>query len=329
MEHYTSLESIYLQDVWLTIGTFDGIHLGHQEIILSLVSGARRAGARSVALTFFPPPAVVLKKRTDPYYLTSPDERADLIGSLGVDVVITHPFTLQLATRSAEDFMRELMVHLGLKHLCVGYDFALGRKREGDVERLEALGKQLGYTLQIVSAVSKNGQVVSSSLIRSFLASGEVDRVADLLGRPYRIDGEVVIGDGRGKLLGIPTANLSVWNERALPKAGVYACRVILDGRVWGAVTNIGVRPTFESQPVAPRVETHILDFSNEIYGRHLCLEFIQQLRDETRFSGPEALVEQIHRDISHTREVLASEGTERSLISGLFSGGDCHAPVS
>jgi len=328
MQHYNSLNSVQLQDVWLTIGTFDGVHKGHQEIIRSLVSGARRAGALSAALTFFPPPAVVLKKRSDPYYLSSPAERAELLGRLGVDVVITHPFSPQLASQAAQDFMADVVAHLGLRHLCVGYDFALGRKREGDVHALQKLGEQFGYTLQVVPAVVVDGQVVSSSLVRSYLAAGEVDRAAGLLGRPYRIYGGVVPGDGRGKLLGIPTANLKVWNERAIPKAGVYACRATVNGQEWGAVTNIGVRPTFESQPVPPRVETHILDFSSEIYGQQLCLEFLKQLRDETRFPNPDALVEQIYRDISQAREVCESDLSQREFEVETLSGGDCHAPV-
>jgi riboflavin kinase/FMN adenylyltransferase len=251
------------------------------------------------------------------------------MGRLGVDVVITHPFSPQLASRTAQDFMADVAAHLGLRHLCVGYDFALGRKREGDVHALQVLGEQLGYTLQVVPAVEVDGQVVSSSMIRSYLASGEVNRAAGLLGRPYNVSGEVVPGDGRGKLLGIPTANLNIWNERAIPKAGVYACRATIDGREWGAVTNIGVRPTFESQPVPPRVETHILDFSDEIYGQQLCLEFLRQLRDEIRFPGPAALVEQIHRDITQAQDVFESDSSQRTLEVGTLLSGSCNAPVS
>jgi len=307
MQHFHSLDGVYLNDVWLTIGTYDGVHRGHQEIIRRIVSGARQSGGLAVALTFFPPPAVVLKKRTEPYYLTSPEERAALLGELGVDVVITHPFTLQVAAMSAREFMATLHEHLGLKHLCVGYDFALGRGREGDVPMLQRLGDEFGYSVQAVQPVEIDGKVVSSSLIRAHLAAGEVEQVARLLGRPYQVGGEVVLGDRRGKLLGIPTANLSVWAERALPKAGVYVCHARLKNRMWGAVTNVGVRPTFESQPVQPRVEAHILDFGEEIYGQQLFLDFLAHLRDEARFPSVQALVEQISKDISRARIILDS----------------------
>jgi riboflavin kinase/FMN adenylyltransferase len=307
MQHYYSFEDVHLENVWLTIGTFDGVHLGHQEIVRNMVVGARRERALTVALTFFPPPAVVLKKRSEPYYLTTPEERASLLGELGIDVVITHPFSLELASMTARDFMLLLYAHLRPRHLCVGYDFALGRGREGTVSTLQILGEEFGYTVQSIPAVKVNGNVVSSSQIRAHLAAGEVEQVALLLGRPYPVRGEVERGDGRGKLLGIPTANLSVWSERAIPKAGVYVCHALVDGRSWGAVTNVGVRPTFENQPVRPRVETHILDFNKDIYGQEVLLEFLDHLRDETRFPNPQALVDQIHKDISRARSVLAT----------------------
>jgi riboflavin kinase/FMN adenylyltransferase len=180
------------------------------------------------------------------------------------------------------------------------------------------LGEEFGYGVQAIPPVEVDGKVVSSSLIRAHLAAGEVEQAARLLGRPYQVGGEVVLGDGRGKLLGIPTANLSVWSERALPKAGVYVCRAQVNGRLWGAVTNVGVRPTFENQPVQPRVETHILNFQDEIYGQEVDLEFLAYLRDEARFPNPQALVEQIHKDILQARKILDSSlefrmsGTER-----------------
>jgi riboflavin kinase / FMN adenylyltransferase len=307
MQHFYSLDGVYLNDVWLTIGTYDGVHRGHQEIIRRIVSEARQSGGLAVALTFFPPPAVVLKKRTESYYLTSPEERAALLGALGVDVVITHPFNLQVAAMSAREFMTSLHEHFGLKHLCVGYDFALGRGREGDVPMLQRLGGEFGYSVEAVKPVEIDSKVVSSSLIRTYLAAGDVEQAAQLLGRPYQVGGEVVLGDRRGKLLGIPTANLSVWAERALPKAGVYVCHALLKNRMWGAVTNVGVRPTFENQPVQPRVEAHILDFREEIYGEQLSLDFLAHLRDEARFPSVQALVEQINKDISRARIILDS----------------------
>ncbi len=307
MQHYWSLESIQLKDAWITIGSFDGVHLGHQAIIQKVVTGAHALGAPAVVLTFDPHPAVVLGKRPEPYYLTTPEERADLLGGLGIDVVITHAFNQDVAAITARSFISRLKSHLGLRHLCVGHDFALGRNREGDVTFLSKLGEEFGYQVDVVPPFKIDGKVVSSSRIRACLVEGDVEQALHLLGRPYQINGEVISGDGRGKTIGIPTANLSIWSKRALPDAGVYVCNAHVNGIVWGAVTNIGVRPTFEDQSVSQRVETHILDFDEDIYGQGVLLDFLSYIRAERRFDGVEALVEQIQRDISQARKKLSS----------------------
>lgn len=305
MGHFWSLEEIQLNDAWLTIGSFDGVHRGHQEIIHYLTGGANAAGAPAVVLTFFPHPAVVLGKRQDPFYLTSPVERAELLEKFGVDMVITHPFNLQVAQTSARDFVSEIYNHLHFSHLWVGHDFALGRGREGNVPTLQKFGEELGYQLHVLEPVKAGSEVVSSSLVRKALADGDVEQAAHLLGRPYRIPGKVIHGDGRGRSLGIPTANLEIWAERAIPKAGVYVCQAQVDGKSWGAVTNIGIRPTFENQPASPRVETHLLEFDRDLYGQEISLEFISRLRDEQRFSSVQELVDQIHQDIELARKAL------------------------
>jgi riboflavin kinase/FMN adenylyltransferase len=256
-------------------------------------------------LTFHPHPAVVLGKRNSPFYLTTPEERAERMGELGVDVVITHPFTQQVANTSARDFIAQLYAHLHINCLCVGHDFALGKGREGDVPTLRRLGEEFGYQVHIVEPVEVDGKVVSSSLIRAALADGDVEMAARLLGRPYEISGEVVHGDSRGRSIGIPTANLAVRADRALPKPGVYTCQATLQGARFGAVTNVGYRPTFNDQAPAPTVEAHLLDFDGEIYGAFLCLAFITRLRDEKRFENVQALVEQIRRDIQRGRQIL------------------------
>lgn len=307
MQHYWSLEDVHLHDTWLTIGSFDGVHRGHQEIIQHLAAGAHAVSAPAVVLTFFPHPAVVLGKRQDPFYLTSPDEKAALLGSLGVDFVITHPFNHQVAKTTAREFVSRLHQHLNFSHLWVGYDFALGRGREGDIPTLRSFGEQFGYTLHVVDPVTSSSETISSSQIRKALAEGNVELSAHLLGRPYLITGKVVHGDGRGRSLGIPTANLQVWPERALPKSGVYVCQARVAGKTWGAVTNVGVRPTFENQPESPRVEAHILEFDKDLYDQKLQLEFIARLRDERRFSSIQELVAQIQRDIEQAREVLTT----------------------
>lgn len=309
MQHLTSLEHLHLDHTWATIGSFDGVHRGHQVIISKLVAGAHQSGAQAAVVTFFPHPAVVLRGSQGPFFLTTPEERAQLLEELGVDVVVTLHFDRQMAALTAEEFMRNISDHLGLRRLFVGYDFALGRGREGNVDRLRQLGEQMGYTLEANESFEIGGEPVSSSRIRGLLTRGAVDEAALLLGRPYSLSGEVIHGDGRGRTLGIPTANISVWQERIIPAVGVYATWAIVDGERLASVTNIGVRPTFENQPVFARVEAHLLDADLDLYEKKVKLEFIQYLRREQRFPSIQELLDQIHRDIQQSREVLAHAG--------------------
>jgi riboflavin kinase/FMN adenylyltransferase len=246
-----------------------------------------------------------LGKRSNPLFLTTPEERAALLGELGVGAVITYPFNVATSQMSALEFMSQLHQHLGIRQLFVGENFALGKGREGNVSRLREIGEDLGYSVNIVPAVMNGDVVISSSQIRSLLLEGDVVHAARLLGRSYMITGHVVHGDDRGKLLGIPTANLSIWAERTIPKVGVYVCRALVEGKYWGAVTNIGIRPTFENLPVTPRVEAHLLDFNDDIYNRQISLEFVARLRDEKRFLDIQSLIHQIHTDVDRAREIL------------------------
>lgn len=308
--HYRSLDDPDLPSpapdgAWLTIGLFDGVHRGHAAIIRRLVNEAHANGGRAVVLTFHPHPAAVLRGRNGPQYLTSPDERAELLQEMGVDVVITEPFTRELAARSAEVFMTLLSNRLGLRRLLVGHDFALGRNREGDLPRLQELGKQLGYTVSVVHPVRMAGEVVSSSRIRTALAEGDVRLARRLLGRPYQVQGKIIPGDGRGRMIGIPTANLEIDPECILPKVGVYACRAGQGTCDHRAVSNIGLRPTFTGSDALPRLETHLIDQESDLYGKTLKVAFLAHLRDEQRFSGVEALVAQIQADIRRARRLL------------------------
>ncbi len=309
MQHFTSLEPLRLQGAWVTIGAFDGVHRGHQALLRDFVAEARAHNAPAVVVTFYPHPAEVLGNRRNPFYLSTPEEKAALIARLGVDVLVTHPFNREVAQRSARDFMEDLHAHLGLRRLWVGYDFALGRHREGDIPTLRRLGEALGYTLHVVEAYRQDGMVVSSTRIRQALSAGDVALAARLLGRPYAVPGKVTRGDGRGRQLGFPTANLAVWPKRMMPAAGVYACQAEAGGEVYPAVVNLGVRPTFEQRPVAPRLEAHLLDFSGDLYGQTLTLHFIARLRPEQRFPSAEALAAQIARDVAAAREALQHSG--------------------
>ncbi len=306
MQHFWSLNDVQLDNAWLTIGSFDGVHRGHQRVARELVAGAHDNDAPAVVLTFYPHPATVVRGYDYPFYLTTPEERAALLGKLGIDVVITHPFDESVAQTSARDFMFTLHKHLKIRHLRVGYDFALGRDRGGTPEFLRELGIELGYSLKRTEPLILDADIVSSSRIRFMLGAGQVDQAAELLGRNYRVEGEIVVGDRRGATLGFPTANMSIWSEQAIPAAGVYVCRAEVRGQTWEAVTNIGVRPTFEFKPVPPRVEAHLLDFDENIYGEVLQLEFLHRLRGEQRFPDIDALVSQIQTDVKQARQMLA-----------------------
>lgn len=303
-QHYHSLEAAHLSDSWLTIGVFDGVHHGHLEILRQLTAGAHANGAPAVVLTFAPHPAVVLAGR-DLKCLTTPEERAEILFSLGIDAVVTIEFTRELAGHSAEDFMADLKRHLGLKKLLIGHDFALGKGRAGNFERLTQIGKELDYDVSAVEAVRLNGETISSTIIRQQIAEGAVALAAAKLGRFYSVMGSVIPGDGRGRTIGIPTANVDIPAGKAIPLNGVYACWGVVDRARHRAVVNVGVRPTFTGGDVLPRVEAHLLEYSSDLYGKTITIEFVERLRGEQKFSSVDALVTQIRNDIEKAKELL------------------------
>jgi riboflavin kinase/FMN adenylyltransferase len=305
MQLFSSLDNIHADGIWLTIGSFDGVHRGHQEIIRRLADGAHAHAAQAVVLTFYPHPAVVLRGSNGPFYLSSPNERAEIIGSLGIDIVILQRFDRHLADTSARDYVMKLKERLGLRQLLVGHDFTLGRGREGDIPTLRKLGEELGFEVEVHQPVLLDGQVISSSQIRSALTSGNVERAHQLLGRPYHLTGEVVTGDGRGRKIGIPTANLNPWSEQLLPAAGVYACQAQIRDKIFRAATNIGIRPTFDGSSTLMHVEAHLLDFKGDLYGQKVQLDFLARLRGEQKFPDVQALVAQIQDDIARTRQLV------------------------
>ena len=304
MQHYRSLEEVNLQDSWLTIGVFDGVHRGHQEIIKKLTTGAHADDAPAVVLTFDPHPASVLSGH-EIKCVTLPDERADLLGILGVDVVITERFTRELSTVTAYDFMSRLRRQLGLQHLLIGYDFALGKGREGNATRLTEIGLELGYTVEVVSALSDESGVISSTEIRKLIEVGNVTEAARLLGHPYSLHGPVIHGDGRGRTIDVPTANISYSHDKMIPAKGIYACWAYLNDKKYQAAINIGTNPTFTPDKQSPNVEAHLLDFHQEIYGKDVRLEFFEHLRDELKFNSVDKLLEQIWKDVAKVRELL------------------------
>ncbi|GAB4544577.1 MAG: bifunctional riboflavin kinase/FAD synthetase [Anaerolineales bacterium] len=308
MKHYHSLEEVSLQNAWLTIGVFDGVHRGHRAILRRLTEAAHAQGAPAAALTFHPHPAEILTGRKI-QCLTAPEERAALLGSLGVDVVITQPFSKELAALSAREFMLRLKEKLGLRRLLIGYDFALGKGREGNAARLTELGAELNYEVEIIPALSDSSGVISSTAIRALIASGNVSAAAELLGYPYALSGEVVHGDGRGKRINVPTANIAYPQGKAIPANGIYACWAQVGARRYKAATNIGFNPTFTPERNIPSLEAHLLDFEGEIYGQEVKVEFMARLRDELKFNSVEELLKQIWDDVAKTREILNETG--------------------
>jgi riboflavin kinase/FMN adenylyltransferase len=224
-----------------------------------------------------------------------------------VDVVITQPFTRELSTVTAYDFMARLTRHLGLKHLLIGYDFALGKGREGNAARLKEIGTELGYNVEVVAAVSDESGVISSTEIRKLIEVGNVAEAARLLGRLYSLHGPVIHGDGRGRTIDVPTANIAYSRQKMIPAKGIYACWAHLNGQKYRAAINIGTNPTFTPDKQTPNVEAHLLDFRGELYGEDVRLEFVERLRDELRFNSVDVLLEQIWKDVEMTRKILGT----------------------
>lgn len=288
-----------LREPVVAIGNFDGVHVGHQELLALTVTRARALGGEACVLTFDPHPAKVLAPKLAPPLIATTARKLELLGERGIDVAILEPFTRELAGLSPDEFVEKfLRAGLGAREVVVGYDFTYGQKRAGNTATLGAAIKT-----HVVPPVSVDGLVASSTKIRELLHEGNVAGARVLLGRPFDVDGEVVRGAGRGRTIGIPTANVA-WSGELLPKPGVYATRVVVDGTRHDAVTNLGRNPTFVAQG-GLSLEAHILDFDADLYGKRVRVEFISWLRGEERFDGPAALVQQIQRDIATAREHL------------------------
>lgn len=289
---------------YLAIGVFDGVHLGHQSLLRRMVAAARAAGARPTVLTFFPHPVQVIQGLTGRLYLITLARRVALLADLGIELVIVHRFDEAVRQLRARDFIAALHRHLDLKELWGG-SFTLGYKREGTADYLSTLGRDYGFTVrQIQELVEWKGERVSSSRIRRALEVGDVTEARGCLGRPFHVGGQVIRGDRRGHTIGFPTANLDVWEQKILPANGVYATYAWLGDRRFLAATNVGVRPTVADPRLS--VEAHLLDFDGDIYGEHLALEFIARIREERKFSGLQALKEQIGRDVQQATQLLA-----------------------
>ncbi|MBI4288810.1 MAG: bifunctional riboflavin kinase/FAD synthetase [Chloroflexi bacterium] len=292
------------RDTWLSIGVFDGVHLGHRHLIERLLENAAASGALSGIITFKQHPRQVISPETSITYLTTLDERIGLLRGQGVDFVVPLTFTPEVAQLAARDFVALLQKHLHVKGLVVGPNFALGKGRSGDVAELQRLGDELGFRLVVVPYHVQGRDTVSSTAIRNALASGDMASVNRMLGRTFSLSGPVVSGDERGRLLGFPTANVKVKPDTALPGDGVYVSRAIVGDRGYASVTNVGRRPTFGGGERT--IEVFLLEFSGDLYQQQLRIELLDRLRAEKRFDSPDELRAQIAQDVERARSLLA-----------------------
>ena len=287
----------------LAIGSFDGVHLGHQAVIGRAVDVAGERKVGSGVVTFHPHPMSVLRPELAPHELSTLERRAQLIEQLGPDELVVLRFTREFSELDHERFAeRVLSEALGARHVVVGGNFRYGHRAQGTVETLEEQGRRFGFSVEAAPLLELNGVPVSSSRIRDLIAAGDVEQAALLLGRPPWVEGTVIRGDGRGRGLGFATANLSPAPRSALPVRGVYAGRAHLDDRSRPAAISVGFNPTFSDARDRVRIEAHLLDFDEDIYGRRLRLDLVRRLRDEERYASIEKLVAQVHRDIAAVR---------------------------
>jgi riboflavin kinase / FMN adenylyltransferase len=289
----------------VTIGNFDGVHRGHRVLLRRTVDTAADTDVRSVAVTFEPHPAAIVRPGSEPLRLQLLDDRIDALAATGVDLVVVLPFTRDLAEHTAPAFVEEVLVDaLGATRVVVGTNFRFGHRASGDVVTLVEEGERHGFTTEAVTLLDIDGVPLSSSSIRDHLLDGEVGWATRALGRPYHVRGTVVRGDGRGRTIGVPTANLEIPADLLVPGNGVYAGYLDVDGERHAAVTNVGVRPTFDGANRS--VEAHLLDADVDLYGSDVTLSFVHRIRGEQRFEGPEALVARIRTDIAEARVTLS-----------------------
>jgi riboflavin kinase/FMN adenylyltransferase len=287
----------------LTLGNFDGVHLGHQAIFRKVVERANEIKGTSIAFTFEPHPLKVLAPERSPRLLNTFHAKMQLFEQACIQVVLCAHFNRSFADQNPEDFARDVLHKLiGVREVYVGYDYAFGKGREGSIESLKKMGERYDFAVGVIEPVKVDRTVVSSSAVRDLLSNGRVDEASKLLGRPYGIEGEVVHGAHRGQTLGFPTANLKTANEM-IPAFGVYAVVCRVDGKAVKGVASIGIRPTFDSGPVS--IEVYLFDVHEDLYGKAMEVSFIKRLRGEEKFSNADALIRQIRKDVQDAQEAL------------------------
>jgi len=291
------------KDVLLTIGVFDGVHLGHKYLLAQLKERAKQENLLNGVVTFRQHPQAVLLPQARLSYLTDLDQRIKLLENEGIDTIITLSFTRELAQLSTHQFVGLLKKYLRMCGLVIGPDFALGRNRKGNANTLRTLGRDMGFSVTVIPPVVVNGEAVSSTAIRNALAEGDMARVHSMVGRFFNLHGRVISGEGRGKELGFPTANLGINSQQALPADGVYATQAYIDGKAYQSITNIGRRPTFGGGERV--VEVYVLDYRKHLYGQELEVDIIERLRSEQQFDTADELKKQLAKDIRQGRTIL------------------------
>ncbi|MBI3915189.1 MAG: bifunctional riboflavin kinase/FAD synthetase [Chloroflexi bacterium] len=304
MEIIRDLTTVHLsKPTVLTIGSFDGIHRGHKHLIAQVVARAQATGAASALVTLHPHPKVVLRPNSAMEYLSTVEERLDLLAPLGLDYAVVFPFSLETSQIHARDFVQLLIEHMQIREIFCGVDFALGYKREGDVAFLRALGGEKNFAVTVVEPFVFEQQIVSSTRVRDLIAQGDLNDATRLLGRYPSVRGRVVKGDQRGRELGFPTANLATAERRLIPANGIYAVRVRVAGEWRAGAASIGIRPTFGG--TQRLLEVFVLDFNGDLYDQVLEVQFVQRLREERKFESVAALIAQMQRDVEQARAAL------------------------
>jgi riboflavin kinase/FMN adenylyltransferase len=296
-------QGVPASDTVMTVGVFDGVHVGHRHLLAHLRSEADKHGWQSGIVTFKNHPEDTISTDGRLLWLDGLDTRIKLIQSLGIDIAIALSFTPELRQLSPREFAQKLQKHLKMRALIIGPDFAMGKNRQGNYDQLRSVGQELNFSVEVVPPFEVDGEVVSSSLIREVLSRGDMEKVARLLGRAYSLDGKIVSGDRWGRTMGFPTANLEVGAMQAIPKDGVYATITRTEGKVLPSVTNIGFRPTFGGK--TRTIETYIIDYQNDLLDKDFSVDFVQRLRDEKHFDSIEELRQQISRDIKQAKPIL------------------------
>lgn len=291
--------------IGLTIGNFDGVHAGHRQLLTKIKGHCREKNHSFVVVTFVPHPQKILQPEKEHFLLNSYEQRRTLLKELGVDILVEMNFTRDFSTLKPEEFLSKfLLSYPNLKDFYLGYDFAFGANKEGGHDLVNSICKPFGVEVEVQPKFEFHGSVVSSSLIREKLTSGKIDEVALLLGRPFHLEGVVVKGEGRGKKIGYPTANIQVSRDLIVPHKGVYVTRTVYNGMTYNSVTNIGNNPTFKDSTQI-HIETHMLDFDTDIYGEVLDIQFLHKIRDEKKFPTVNDLISQIKLDVAGAKSFL------------------------